>query len=426
MPHNHTPPPPRDHDAAYRHRRALLWALALTASVMIIEFIVGINIGSLALLADAAHMATDTTALLLAALTAHATTRPSPAHRSFGLLRLEVLTATINALLLTGLCITIVAEAITRIGSPTTIPPHTLLVTATIGLLINLISWRILHPSAQQSINVNAARLEVLADLIGSVTVILTALLLAWTGWWWLDSLAAISLAVLIIPRTAHILRDTIRILLEAAPRTTSIPDLTAALATLPGCARSTTSTSGPSPPESPAPAHTCSPHLAHHMQHSSPSATTPVTSLRHRSRYDTDRGKPPRLPRDSSCPVPLPSENTVPHPNHDNDSPPPTTISDHTATHLADTFSLLGDPSRIRVLGTLLDGPKRVLDIAQACGHTQSATSHSLRLLKAHHVVAGERHGREIHYALADDHVRALLTLALAHIAHLDTHPNA
>lgn len=235
MPHNHTPPPPRDHDAAYRHRRALLWALALTASVMIIEFIVGINIGSLALLADAAHMATDTTALLLAALTAHATTRPSPAHRSFGLLRLEVLTATINALLLTGLCITIVAEAITRIGSPTTIPPHTLLVTATIGLLINLISWRILHPSAQQSINVNAARLEVLADLIGSVTVILTALLLTWTGWWWLDSLAAISLAVLIIPRTAHILRDTIRILLEAAPRTTSIPDLTAALATLPG-----------------------------------------------------------------------------------------------------------------------------------------------------------------------------------------------
>ena len=113
-------------------------------------------------------------------------------------------------------------------------------------------------------------------------------------------------------------------------------------------------------------------------------------------------------------------------HPNHDNDSPPPTTISDHTATHLADTFSLLGDPSRIRVLGTLLDGPKRVLDIAQTCGHTQSATSHSLRLLKAHHVVAGERHGREIHYALADDHVRALLTLALAHIAHLDTHPNA
>ncbi|WP_211218600.1 ArsR/SmtB family transcription factor [Jonesia quinghaiensis] len=100
-----------------------------------------------------------------------------------------------------------------------------------------------------------------------------------------------------------------------------------------------------------------------------------------------------------------------------------PRIITPHTAEHLADTFSILSDPGRIRIVSALLNGPTRVSDLSDLIGHSQSAVSHSLRLLKAHHVVTAHRHGREIHYELADDHIRHLLDVALAHIEHHEEH---
>lgn len=221
--------------AAGRHIRPLVIAFFLTLTFMVVEFVVGFLVNSLALISDAAHMGTDVLGLglaLAAILLARRNTNPQ---RTYGLYRLEVLAAVANGLLLFGVAGWVIWEAIKRFGEPPDVPGIPLLITAAIGLTINIISFRLLSSGSKESINLKGARLEVLGDLLGSLGVIVTAIIIFTTGWRYADPLIAVAIGLFILPRTFLLMRQAIRILLEAAPPTVDLPKLTAALTEIDG-----------------------------------------------------------------------------------------------------------------------------------------------------------------------------------------------
>ncbi len=159
--------------AGARHAGRLWWAFALVGTVFVLEAVAGIATGSLALLSDAGHMLTDVIGLGMALAAIQLANRAGTGGgRSFGLYRLEILAAFANAILLFGIAGYVLFEAISRIGDPPEIATGTVLVVATIGLGVNVVAWRLLRPGVAESLNVEGAYLEVLADLIGSVAVI--------------------------------------------------------------------------------------------------------------------------------------------------------------------------------------------------------------------------------------------------------------
>jgi cobalt-zinc-cadmium efflux system protein len=210
-----------DHEvtATGQHRRRLIVVLVITSAVLIAEVIGGLIAGSLALLADAGHVLTDSTGLIMALIAASLATRAANAKRTFGLQRAEVLAALANALLLVGVAVWVLIKAVDRLSSPHEIDAPLMLVVATVGALANLAGLLVLRPAQSKSLNMRGAYLEVFGDLVGSIAVIIAAVLILITGWTPFDAIASLAIVVLIIPRAWSLLREVVDVLLEATPR---------------------------------------------------------------------------------------------------------------------------------------------------------------------------------------------------------------
>lgn len=221
--------------AGARHRRPLVIAFLLTASYMVVEFVVGFAVDSLALISDAAHMGTDVLGLGMALAAITLAARPATSQRTYGFYRLEVLAALANGVLLFAVAGYVLVEAIRRFSDPPAVPGLPLLIVAIVGLTINLISFRLLAAGSKESINLKGAYLEVLGDLLGSAGVILAAIILVTTGWAYADPIIGVGIGLFILPRTWMLTRQALRILLEVAPPHIDMAELRAEVATLPG-----------------------------------------------------------------------------------------------------------------------------------------------------------------------------------------------
>jgi cobalt-zinc-cadmium efflux system protein len=222
--------------AGARHRTRLWWAAGLLAVFMLVEAVAAMMTGSLALLSDAGHMFTDVLgiAMALAAITA-AGRAATDSHRTFGLYRLEVLAALANAVLLTGVAIVVVVQAVRRFTDPPDVPARWMLIVAAGGLAINLVAFGLLRAGAKESINIRGAYIEVVGDLLGSAGVIVAAVIIGLTGWSYADPIVAVIVALMILPRTVALGRSAVRILVQAAPEHVDITAVRARLAAVPG-----------------------------------------------------------------------------------------------------------------------------------------------------------------------------------------------
>lgn len=211
-----------DHDGrldAGQLRARLLWALALSVGVLVIAIVGGVVSGSLALFADAGHVLTDVTGLLISFMAMTFAARPATPKRTFGLQRLEILAAAANAGLLFVVAVVIGVEAWQRWQSPSSIDGPLMLAFATIGLAVNLVGMLLLRGGAQQSLNLKGAYLEMLGDLLGSAAVIVAAVGIWLTGWERIDPLASVIVVLMILPRAWLLLREALSILLETTPK---------------------------------------------------------------------------------------------------------------------------------------------------------------------------------------------------------------
>jgi cobalt-zinc-cadmium efflux system protein len=205
--------------AGARHKGRLLAALAVLGTVTVVELVAGFLTHSLALLSDAGHMLTDVGGLGMALAAIHVADRARiDLQRSFGLYRLEILAALANAVLLFAVAVYVVVEAVLRWGDPPDVLVRPMLVVAILGLVANLAAFALLRPGAGESLNVEGAYLEVLSDLLGSVAVIVAAVVIAITDWAWVDPLVAVAIGVVILPRTWRLAGQAVRILVQAAP----------------------------------------------------------------------------------------------------------------------------------------------------------------------------------------------------------------
>jgi cobalt-zinc-cadmium efflux system protein len=198
-------------------RRALGIALALVAGFAAVETVAGVLAGSLALLADAAHMLSDSLALGLALFAAWLALRPPTPDRSYGWRRAEVLAALANAVVLVALGLWIIWEAVGRLDDPPDVLGGWVLAAGVAGLGVNVAAYRVLH-GAGTGLNVRAAMLHVLADLLSSAGVVLAGIVVLTTGWHQADPLAGLLIGVLVILSTVGVLRETVGVLLEGAP----------------------------------------------------------------------------------------------------------------------------------------------------------------------------------------------------------------
>ncbi|MGM0987059.1 MAG: cation diffusion facilitator family transporter [Pseudomonadota bacterium] len=212
MAHDH------DHHTGQDSQRRLFWAILLTGGFMVAEVVGGIISGSLALLADAGHMLTDTAALALAWFAAWISHRPADAKRSFGYHRVQTLAAFVNGLTLIAIVVWIAIEAIRRFMSPMAVMGIPMLTIALLGLVINMVVFAILHFGDRDNLNIRGAALHVLGDLLGSVAAIIAALVILATGWTPIDPLLSLLVAALILRSAWKLTRESGHILLEGVP----------------------------------------------------------------------------------------------------------------------------------------------------------------------------------------------------------------
>ncbi|MDO9074680.1 MAG: cation diffusion facilitator family transporter [Rubrivivax sp.] len=217
------------------NERALWMALGLTSTFLIAEVIAGVVFQSLALLADAAHMFTDAAALAIAVAAVRIARRPADAKRTYGYHRFEILAAALNAVLLFGVALYILYEAYRRFNAPAEVQPLGMLVVATLGLAVNLLSMRFLQSGKDTSLNVKGAYLEVWADMLGSIGVIVAALVIRFTGWAWVDTLVAVGIGLWVLPRTWVLLKESLNILLEGAPEGVDVDEVARTMLAVPG-----------------------------------------------------------------------------------------------------------------------------------------------------------------------------------------------
>ncbi|NQE65322.1 MULTISPECIES: cation diffusion facilitator family transporter [unclassified Caulobacter] len=226
-----------DHGAGQANGRRLAIALALTSTFLVAEVVAGVVYNSLALLSDAAHMFTDAVALAIALAAIKVGQRKATEDFTFGYRRFEILAAAFNAILLFAVAIYVLVEGIKRIVEPEPVQSLGMLVVASLGLIINLISMRLLSSHKDKSLNVKGAYLEVWADMLGSVGVIAGALVIRFTGWRFVDPIVAIGIGLWVLPRTWILLKDTTRILLEGAPSGLALAGVRKVIAETPGVA---------------------------------------------------------------------------------------------------------------------------------------------------------------------------------------------
>lgn len=219
-----------------QHLRPLAITFGLVLAVMVLEGVAGVLTGSLALLSDAGHMATDALGLGMALAAIVAASRASNHDgRTYGLYRLEILAALANAALLLGVAMYVIYEAIIRLQDPPEVLAVPMLIVAVVGLVVNIIGWRLLRAGADQSLNVKGAYFEVVADLAGSIGVIVAALVMILTGWPYADPLLAGLIGLFVIPRAWSLGRQAIRILVQAAPEDIDVQQITSDLSAIDG-----------------------------------------------------------------------------------------------------------------------------------------------------------------------------------------------
>ncbi len=217
--------------------RQLTWALILTSCFLVAEVVGGILTQSLALISDAAHMFTDAAGLAIALAAVKLGERPADAKRTFGYARFEILAAAFNAVLLFLVAIYIMYEAYLRFTQPADVQSLPMLAIASLGLVVNFACMKILDAGKDESLNVKGAYLEVWADMLGSVGVILAAIAIWLTGWNWIDPLVAVAIGLWVLPRTWSLLRESLNILLQGVPEGIAIADIEQALRAVPGLA---------------------------------------------------------------------------------------------------------------------------------------------------------------------------------------------
>ncbi|QIK63432.1 cation transporter [Leucobacter viscericola] len=223
--------------ATGKHRKKLILVLSITLSVFVIQVIGALISNSLSLLADAGHMLTDATGVAIALIASLIAALPATSKRTFGYLRVEVLAALVNGIVLGVIAVVIFAQAIARFGTEVDIESGPMLIAAIIGAVANLISLLILQSGQKESLNIRGAYLEVLGDLLGSVAVIIAGLIIMFTGWNMVDQIASLLIAVLIFPRAISLLRDVVNVLLEATPKNIDIDVARTHMLAVPGVA---------------------------------------------------------------------------------------------------------------------------------------------------------------------------------------------
>lgn len=240
MPHDHAH---HSHHHHHHHHhggadtRTLAFAAALTGAFFVAEVVGGIVSGSLALLADAGHMLTDMAALLLALFGAWMARRPADSARTYGYGRVSVLAAFVNGLALFVIAIWISIEAVQRLFAPGEVLGGIMIWVALAGFLVNLLVFRLLTRGESDSLNIRAAALHVLGDLLGSVAALLAAAVIIWTGWTPIDPLLSVLVAVLILRSALAVMRESGQILLEGTPPGLDRQEVLAAVAAVPGVA---------------------------------------------------------------------------------------------------------------------------------------------------------------------------------------------
>lgn len=225
--HEHHDDHHHDHSHGHSHgvthrpeeRRRLRIAVAITATTMVVEIVGGLWTGSLALISDAGHMFTHAFALGLSLIAIAVAARPTTPERSFGLYRVEVLAALFNAITLAAITFFIAREAWERLMSPQPILAGQMLVVAIFGLLVNVVTAFVLSGAGHDDLNFRSAFLHMVGDTMSSVAIVGGALVIRWTGWVWIDPVLSVLICVVILIWAWGLTRDSVRILLEEAPR---------------------------------------------------------------------------------------------------------------------------------------------------------------------------------------------------------------
>lgn len=223
------------HSAAGRHQRPLVITLLMTSGFLIAEVVGGILTNSLALLADAGHMLTDVGGLALALFAIRFAARPATPEHTYGFYRAEILAALANAVVLVGISLYILFEAYQRFLEPPTVASGPMLVIAVIGLGVNIAGLFLLRAGSTESLNLQGAYFEVLSDLVGSLGVIVAALVIWTTGWRYADPLVSAGIGLFILPRTWTLLKQAVGVLLEGTPSDVNVAALRDAIAGIDG-----------------------------------------------------------------------------------------------------------------------------------------------------------------------------------------------
>ncbi|MGI9271533.1 MAG: cation diffusion facilitator family transporter [Woeseiaceae bacterium] len=210
--------------------RRVLIALVLTGTFMVVEVIGGILSGSLALLADAGHMLTDTMALALAAVAFQVSKRPADVKRTYGYQRFQILAAFVNGLSLLLIVGWILYEAVDRLRHPAEILGQTMLLVAAVGLVVNIVAFVVLHGGDRENLNIRGAAMHVAGDLLGSIAAIIAAFVIIYTGWTPIDPILSVVVALLILRSAWALVKRSAHVLLEGAPESLDLDSMQAQL----------------------------------------------------------------------------------------------------------------------------------------------------------------------------------------------------
>lgn len=223
------------HAGAGTDRRRLAVALGVTLATALVGALGALLTGSLALLADLGHLLTDAGALVAALIAAVLAARPATARRTYGMGRAEVLVAALNALTLVAVVVWVAVEAVARLFEPVPVPGVPLLVVGVLGLIGNVVSLAVLAGGDRGNMNLRGAMLHVLGDALGSVGVLVAALVLVTTGWPYADTIASLFIVAIVLPRAVALLREAAHVLLEGAPRGVDAGEVRDVLLAVPG-----------------------------------------------------------------------------------------------------------------------------------------------------------------------------------------------
>jgi len=220
---------------AGQQKRKLFLVFALTTTYFIVEVVAGLFTRSLALLADAGHMLADVGGLALALFAIRFAERPATPAKTYGYYRAEILAALINAVVLIGISLSILYEAYRRFQNPPEILSLPMFLVALVGLVVNLVGLKHLHAASGESLNIKGAYLEVFSDALTSIGVIVAGLIMLFTNWYLVDPLISAGIGLFILPRTWHLLNQSVHVLMEGCPPGIMLEEVTAAIKTVEG-----------------------------------------------------------------------------------------------------------------------------------------------------------------------------------------------